>query len=203
VNADAEKPVFSGCPNDQLNVVMDAGKCGATITWTDPTANDNCDGGITPVRSDATGLNSGDLFPEGTTVISWTATDAAGNVQTCSFTVTVNADAEKPVFSGCPSDQLNVVMDAGKCGATITWTDPTANDNCDGAITPVRSDVTGLNSGDLFPEGTTVISWTATDAAGNVQTCSFTVTVNADAEKPVFSGCPNDQLNVVMDAGKC
>ena len=203
VNADAEKPVFANVPSDQLNVDMDPGVCGATITWTDPTANDNCDGSVTVVRTDATGYNSGDLFAAGSYTISYSATDTEGNVETASFDVSVNADAEKPVFANVPSDQLNVDMDPGVCGATITWTDPTANDNCDGSVTVVRTDATGYNSGDLFAAGSYTISYSATDTKGNVQTASFDVSVNADAEKPVFANVPSDQLNVDMDPGVC
>jgi hypothetical protein len=38
--------------------------------------------------------------------------------------------------------------------------------------------VSGLPSGSVFPVGTTTISYTITDASGNLSPCSFTVTVN-------------------------
>ncbi len=203
VNADGEDPVLANLPGDQLNVPMDAGMCGAVITFSDPTVTDNCDNTITVVRTDATGLNSGDLFPEGSTVISYSSTDADNNVGTHSFEVTVNADGEDPVLANLPGDQLNVPMDAGMCGAVITFSDPTVTDNCDNTVTVVRTDATGLNSGDLFPEGSTVISYSSTDADNNVGTHSFEVTVNADGEDPVLANLPGDQLNVPMDAGMC
>ena len=196
---DTEAPVISGCPSDQ-NVIMDAGACGAVITFSDPTADDACEGSIPVVRTDGTGLNSGDLFPAGVTTISWSATDGSGNSATCSFTVTVAADAESPVISGCPADQ-NVPMDPGVCGAAITFTNPTANDNCDGAVVPVRTDGTGLNSGDLFPAGVTTISWSATDVAGNASVCSFTVTVS-DNEAPTITSCPGN-ITVNAAPGTC
>ena len=71
------------------------------------------------VRTDGSGLNSGDLFPEGTTTISYSATDSMGNVSTCSFNVTVNPDAEQPVISDCPADIGPLPMDAGVCGAIV------------------------------------------------------------------------------------
>ena len=200
--SDTEAPVITGCPVDQGPLAMDAGVCGATVTWVDPTANDNCDGVVAVLRTDITGLNSGDLFPAGVTTISYNATDTEGNVSLCSFDVTVSADSEAPVISGCPVDQGPLVMDAGLCGATVTWVDPTANDNCDGVIAAVRTDITGLNSGDLFPAGVTTISYSATDGLGNISTCSFNVTVT-DSEAPVISGCPVDQGPLAMDAGLC
>src|SRR5690606_4245456 len=155
---------------------MDLGECGATITWSDPTATDNCAASLTVVRTDETGLNTGDLFPAGTSVISYSVTDENENTSTHSFTVTVNEDAEAPVWvaESLPGDQLNVAMDLGECGASITWSDPTATDNCAASLTVVRTDETGLNTGDLFPAGTSVISYSVTDENENTSTHSFT-----------------------------
>ena len=201
VNGDMENPAIPDCPADIGALDMDAGQCGATANWTEPTATDNCPGaGI--ARSDATGLNGGDLFPEGVTTIEYTATDAIGNTALCSFTVTVNGDAENPVIPDCPNNIGPLDMDAGQCGATANWTEPTATDNCPGAGI-ARSDVTGLNGGDLFPEGVTTIEYTATDAAGNTALCSFTVTVNGDMENPAIPDCPNNIGPLDMDAGQC
>ena len=46
----------------------------------------------------------------------------------------------------------------------------------------------GLASGATFPIGTTTNTFVVTDASGNTETCSFTVTVN-DNEKPTIN-CP-------------
>lgn len=65
---------------------------------------------------------------------------------------------------------------AGPGGATVTFS-ATASDNVDGALTPVCSSA----SGSLFPLGTTTVTCTATDAAGNTGSASFTVTVSVVA----------------------
>src|SRR5260221_5507713 len=199
VSPDAQAPVISGCPANIGPVPMDTGKCGATVTWTAPTAKDNCD--AAPTVTQTKGLPSGSIFPAGTTTIEYTAKDVAGNSSTCSFTVTVNVDAEAPVISGCPGNIGPVPMNLGKCGAIVSWTGPTAKDNCDAA--PTVTQTKGLASGSLFPAGTTTIEYTAKDATGNSSTCSFTVTVNRDAEPPVISGCPGNIGPVPMDLGKC
>ena len=63
----------------------------------------------------------------GTTVVTYTATDAAGNTSTCSFNVTVE-DNTNPVIAGCPS---NITVNANaSCQATVNWTVPTVSDNC-------------------------------------------------------------------------
>lgn len=171
---DNEAPVIIACPAD-TSVSTDPLICGAVVNWTVPNASDNCPGVIMTATH-----NSGDLFPTGTTTVTYTATDAAGNTATCSFDVTVN-DTEAPVFTNCPSD-ITVNNDPGVCGAIVNWTAPTATDNCS-AVTLVSN----YNPGDLFPTGTTVVTYTATDAIGNSFTCSFDVTVN-DVEAPVISG---------------
>src|SRR5690554_1655425 len=179
---DTEAPVIVDCPTD-ITVNNDLGSCDAVVTWTAPTFTDNCTG--TTLTSTH---NSGDTFPFGTTTVTYTATDAAGNVQTCSFEVTVN-DNEAPVFTACPSDIAQDV-DAGSCDAVVTWTAPTFTDNCTGTTLTSTH-----NSGDTFPIGTTTVTYTATDAAGNVQTCSFDVVIT-DNEDPVFVDFPSDTIVV-------
>ena len=122
---------------------------------------------------------SGSFFPIGTTTVTSTATDAAGNSASCTFTVRVN-DTQAPTIT-CPAN-ITVTTPVGSCVAAVTYT-VTATDNCPG-VTTVRT--AGLASGANFPIGVTTVTYTATDAAGNVSTCSFTVTV-VDAQLPVIS----------------
>jgi hypothetical protein len=185
---DVENPVINGLPAN-ISVSNDAGVCGAKVNWIAATASDNCAGATI-----ASSHVSGQQFPVGTTTVTYTATDAAGNVTTASFTVTVN-DTEKPVINGLPAN-ISVSNDAGVCGAKVNWIAATASDNCAGA-TIASSHV----SGQQFPVGTTTVTYTATDAAGNVTTASFTVTVN-DTEKPVINGLPAN-ISVSNDAGVC
>nr|WP_290427025.1 HYR domain-containing protein [Algoriphagus limi] len=185
---DSEKPVIMGMP-ENIEISNDAGLCGAVATWTAPNAADNCE--IASLTSD---YASGDLFPVGTTTVTYTATDIHGNIKTASFTVTVN-DSEKPVITGMP-ENIEISNDAGLCGAVATWTAPNAADNCE--IASLTSDYA---SGDLFPVGTTTVTYTATDIHGNIETASFTVTVN-DSEKPVITGMP-ENIEISNDAGLC
>ena len=156
---DVEAPVIVNCPAN-VTVSNTVGNCDGVATWMAPTATDNC--GVASLTSSH---NSGDIFPVGTTTVIYTATDSAGNIATCRFSVTVN-DTELPVIVGCPAN-------INSCTDTITWTAPTATDNC--SIVTLTS---SHNSGDIFPVGTTTVTYTATDSAGNVSTCSFNVTVS-------------------------
>lgn len=188
---DATAPSIVGCPAN-ITVGNDPGACAATVSWTSPTATDNCAGvGI----AQTSGLASGSSFPLGTSTIEYTATDGAGNTSVCSFTITVN-DTEDP-FAGCFGD-VNVNAAPGSCDATATWSAPTYSDNCPGGGIVQTG---GPASGSTFPIGSTLITYTATDAAGNTSICSFNVIVS-DAESPVITGCPVD-FSVSNDLGGC
>ncbi|MEZ5104642.1 MAG: HYR domain-containing protein [Draconibacterium sp.] len=192
---DVEAPVISNCPSDFNNVPMDAGECGATITWTTPTANDNCDGSVTLVRTDGTGLNSGEIFPVGTTTISYIATDAAGNSSTCSFDVTVQPDSEAPAIT-CVENQTECAVSGGIYAVNGTAWDATVVENCSGAVTKSYT-LSGATSGTgttlnnvEFNVGVTHVTWTATDINANSSSCSFDVTIN---EEPSFTSNPVTQ----------
>lgn len=186
---DDENPVPS-CPAS-LTASTDAGQCGAVVSFTAPTATDNCAGQSISLFS---GIANGGFFPTGVTAQVYEAIDAAGNTAQCAFTVTV-VDGENPVAS-CPSD-IVTNTDAGDCGAVVTYTTPTSTDNCPGHSIAISS---GLGSGSNFPKGVSTEVWEATDAAGNTHQCSFTVTVN-DAELPVAT-CPAN-VATTMDPGLC
>src|SRR5674536_201063 len=193
---DTEKNVISGCPSNIIKA-NDAGLCIAVASRKEPTDTDNCtaSGSLVWTKSHL----PGSVFPVGITTVTYTATDAAGNISNvCSFMVTVN-DTEKPVISGCPSN-ITKANDAGLCSAVASWTEPTATDNCtaSGSLVWTKSHLPGA----VFPVGITTVTYTATDAAGNIsKVCSFTVTVN-DTEKPVISGCPSN-ITKANDAGLC
>ena len=56
---------------------------------------------------------------------------------------------------------INQTADSGDCEAVVTWTAPTADDNCSATLSSTH------NPGDSFNVGTTTVTYTATDAAGN------------------------------------
>ena len=170
---------INNCPAN-MTVSNTPGVCGAVVNYTTPVAIDNCPG-VTTVRT--AGLASGSTFPIGTTVNTYTATDAAGHTATCTFSVTVN-DTQAPAIT-CPAN-ITVNTPVGSCTAVVNFA-ATATDNCPGttiAYSPA--------SGSVFALGTTTVTATATDAAGNTSTCSFTVTVN-DGQLPVISAQPSNR----------
>lgn len=179
-------PVISGCPSD-IVATTDA-TCAAIASWTAPTATDNC----REVTLTST-HNPGDAFPVGTTTVTYTATDEAGNSATCSFNVIVN-DETAPVITGCPSNIMATTDNS--CQVNVSWTAPTATDNCQNVTL-----TSTYSSGDIFPTGITQVIYTATDDAGNSATCSFDVIVS-DESDPVISGCPDDIIAKVDESGQ-
>ncbi|MFT3909366.1 MAG: HYR domain-containing protein [Ferruginibacter sp.] len=138
------------------------------------------------------GPASGGTFPLGTTIVTWSATDGGGNTAQNSFTVTVS-DNQPPVFTSCSSNEL-VNIPAGQCTTTVTPVIPTATD-----CSPLT--ITSDHPSTTFNEGVTMITWSATDTAGNVSTCTSTVTVHAPGA-PVISNCPQS-ITVNNDQGVC
>jgi len=171
---------------------VDAGICGAVVSFETPTATDNSGQEVTVTQT--AGPASGEVFPVGTTIVTFTATDAAGNSASCSFEVTVN-DTEDPTF-GSVAD-INVNTDINICGAVVTFSAPTATDNCEGTVVTLNEG--SLASGSEFPVGTTTVTYTATDAAGNTTSVSFNVIVT-DNQDPTIT-CPAN-VNQSTDAGE-
>ena len=147
------------------------GECSATATTA--TTTDNCSGTITGTTADDLTYST-----QGTHVIHWSFDDGNGNISTTTQNVVI-ADITAPVITGCPSDITT-------CNAVVSWTVPSALDNCSGLVT-LTSD---HNPGETFPVGTTTVIYTATDLLNNTSTCSFTVTVNPT----VTVNDPTDQV---------
>ncbi|WP_417600174.1 HYR domain-containing protein [Pararhodobacter oceanensis] len=186
---DGEPPVITGMPSD-ISVPTEVGLSTAVVTWSEPTASDN-----TAVASFTSTHTSGDRFPIGDTVVTYTAEDAEGNKTEASFTISVG-DAEAPVFSGVPAD-IAVETDVGLPTAVVSWNPPTASDNADGPLTPTQTE--GPASGSAFPQGATIVTYTATDSTGNTATASFTVTV-ADHTAPTLHIAPLERTDGVYSA---
>jgi hypothetical protein len=184
--ADNAVPVLSGCTN--LSAFTASNACTAVVTYTQPTANDNCDG-ARPVTCNPV---SGTAFAKGVTTVSCSATDTSNNTGNCTFTVTVT-DNVPPVFSGCTN--VSAFTASNSCDAVVNYTQPTATDNCDGARTVTCSPT----AGSVFPKGVTTVSCSASDTSGNPANCTFTVTVT-DNVKPVLSGCNNVTANAASNA---
>ncbi|MFC2110852.1 HYR domain-containing protein [Bacteroidota bacterium] len=141
----------------------------------------------------------------GNNTVSLSVTDACGNINSATAIVKVE-DIIDPVIVGCPTD-VTVFANKVNCSANATWTPPTTTDNCSATL------VSNYDPGDLFPLGTTVVTYTATDPSGNTVSCSFNVIVVA---KPLAlshiasdfngygvscNGGSNGSIDVTLDGG--
>jgi uncharacterized repeat protein (TIGR01451 family) len=170
---DTTPPVVTAPPNVSVNTGAGATSC--TVTVSDATlgiasANDACDGPESVTRS---GVPSGNAFPVGQTVITYSATDSHNNTGTATQTVTV-IDNTPPTIS-CPANiTVTLPLNSTATSMVVNYTAPVGTDNCPGATTTRTA---GLASGASFPVGPTINTFRVTDASGNFAECPFTVTV--------------------------
>jgi gliding motility-associated-like protein len=150
-----------------VNVNPNLGCTAVGVALGTPVVSDNCT--VASVTNNAPGL-----FPIGTTTVTWTVTDGAGNTATATQLVNV-VDQIAPEATA----PANVTVNTNNfCDATgVNLGTPEATDNC--TIASIVNDAPAS-----FPIGTTVVTWTITDATGNFTTVTQNVTV-VDTEAPV------------------
>lgn len=119
---------------------------------------------------------SGTLFALGTTTVSCSVTDTAGNMASCSFDVHV-VDTTPPSLTH-PSEIAILDSKGGSPGAFVSFT-VSASDLCD----PSPSLSCTPPSGSFFPRGTTIVTCTAIDSHGNQASSQFPVVVLPTARR--------------------
>ena len=173
------------CRSD-FSVPSEPGQNFAIVNFNTPSATDNC--GIESVLQ-TQGLASGSQFNVGSHTITFEATDLNGLTSECSFEFAVLPPNLAPSIA-CPAD-ISVNNDSGICGAIVEFPEPTVTDPESDDLIIIRTDDLDLNSGDIFPVGTTTLSYEVSDGINEPVFCSFTITVE-DTEQPNFISCPDD-----------
>ncbi len=140
-------------------------------------AVDNVDGTL-PVTNDGPAV-----FPLGETVVTFSATDAAGNLGTATASVTVT-DQTAPEITA-PADGTLAATDAAGLASSDAsvqawFATATATDNVDSSLTITN------DAPEVLPIGDTVVTFSVSDAAGNSASATATVTV-ADLTAPVIT----------------
>ncbi len=164
----------------------DNGSCGSAVTI----SRTGIPRVACPIPGDPLRTCESFVFPTGTTVVTYTATDASGNSTSGTQLVTVNESPNIPPTITAPND-VTVFTGPGatSCGTVVsdaTLGTATANDNCAGVVVTR----TGVPAGNVFPVGTTTVTYRATDRVGNFTEDTQTVTV-IDNTPPVVTPPPN------------
>ena len=171
-------PSISGCPaNISIGTGPNATTCSRNVSWTPPTATDNC-GGVTFTTTHQPGAS----FPKGTTTVTYTFTDSHNNSSTCSFNVTVT-DNTLPAIS--PVSNIVMNADPGVCNAKVGYPKPTFTDNCPSCATnPLIGfgyTYLGNYNGHSYYKSPTKGAWTYYDSVG-VSVGGYLVTLGSAQE---------------------
>ena len=162
------------------------------VSMVDNGSSDNC--GITNMVLD---INQFDCDNLGENTVNLSVVDGAGNSNTTTAIITI-VDDLAPTIETCPEN-----LTSNSCNG-VSYALPTAIDNCD-TSTPML--VSGLASGEIFPEGITEVVYMFSDASGNEVMCSFTVTVEnnlnllVDNITPTTDGQANGAVDISITGG--
>jgi hypothetical protein len=108
-------------------------------------------------------------------------------------------DAADPDIAGAPlpdvvcPNAITVANDPGTCSALVHYT-VTTSDNCGYTLTQTG----GLGSGESFPVGSTINTFTVSGSGGQSASCSFTVTVQKTADPDLLNAYTVIGLNDVL-----
>jgi hypothetical protein len=196
---DVEKPSITA--PESVTRDNDPGLGSAVVAVSPPIATDNCgEATVSGVRSDGAAMDA--PYPVGITTITWTAADAAGNTASATQTVTV-LDKEAPVFVAAPIAAPIAAPTFGPSTTstlTVNATSPSGAIVTYGVSVTDNVKVTALScdpaSGSMFPADT-VVHCTASDAAGNTSTASFSVIiVDAKEQIAALTDMIREELNL-------
>ena len=200
-------------PFAQADLIInnEIGKCGSVYEWTLPLIGDNCCAGQIRVEYTSTddiavpvggilngqgGYKTTKYFNVGTTTVTYYIVDLAGNLAECSFDVTVK-DTEKPNIDPVSCQDITINLMPGACSSTIDQMIPVvATDNC-GIDTIIYNPP--LNH--AYEAGTSTLTITVVDMAGNSASCTSTITVIEYTPTGSTLAC-NNSINLSLD-GNC
>lgn len=181
-------PATLTCPQNML-VTCPSDLPGAYLTYEDFEGDgglftDNCQSNLPSQFYLSTEEQVGETCPYNI-VRTYVAADNNGNIDSCVHTLTVE-DTELPVVT-CPADMM-ITGTMNTCDTILVIPVATAADAC--GITSITNDYNGggADASGTYSGGETIVTFTATDACGNIGTCAMTITVDVD---PALA-CPDD-----------
>ncbi len=163
-----------------ITQALDAGNCGATVTFEAQTTN-ICSSTVTY------SIASGSFFPVGSTTVTVTATDAGGNTVTATFSVTVTNDFTPDVAGSSTICEGQSASLTASGGATYLWSN--------GETTATVQ---------VSPATTTAYTATITDANGCSATAGGSISVNALPNASIIGAaalCAGDTITLTAEGG--
>lgn len=195
VVCDVLPPLFIACPAN-VSALTAFSQCDANLTFAFPIVSNGSPSQVL-LNDYNNNPSANDIYPLGTTTVNYTVQDR-GRTATCSFEVLV-VDEELPMIF-CPGS-LTVNGIRNGCIAIATFSVVSATDNCPNIIIDQISGG-GLGSGSIYNDGTTNLSYRATDSSGNSSSCTFNVEVECIPAPPLSLVCPAN-ISANNDLGNC
>jgi hypothetical protein len=189
-------------PQD-LVLSNDRGRCSATgLILGTPVARDFAGGHtITATRSDDLPLT--DPYPRGSTLVTWTVTDASGQTASIAQSITVKDD-EPPQIKAPP--YVEVDADDGCFATNVNAGEPVITENCPDSVLKVSAtdgegrEVLLSDEHPRYPVGVTMLTFRLIDRSGREASASQRIVVKG-LEPPSITAPPN--VSVETDRGKC
>ncbi len=161
---DTTKPILINCPKNFTKDATDS----TCVYWTPPQAYDYC----STVQL-SSNYKNGSYFKQGIANITYTAVDASGNSNTCSFVIQINnlcsIDSISSSKFQCPSD---IVIYTQTDSTIANWYIGYPYSYCSNIST-----ISNYNSGSYFKNGITPVNIKITDTLGNSKSCNFNVNI--------------------------
>ncbi|OIO72540.1 MAG: hypothetical protein AUJ56_01280 [Zetaproteobacteria bacterium CG1_02_49_23] len=159
--------IFPPVITPQADVVAEATGPTTAVNLGAPTVTDNVD--LNP-RATAAPTSP---YAVGVTPVVWSSTDVAGNIGTATQTVTIT-DTTPPTVTAPANATFAALTAAGTAAADpaiAAWLASAVATDLVGAPALVN------DAPAVFPLGSTLVTFTATDASGNIATATATVTI--------------------------
>jgi hypothetical protein len=173
---DTIAPTFITCPSD-TSVFLFGSNCSAPAVWPEPIPEDNCSF-TWVVRPPTFIFETPGIYPIEYKV----ADNPSGNEATCSFNVTI-LDTIPPDITPLEADTAENILNL--CFGSVSVPQPDVDDCSENLI--ITNDYNGTDdASDVYPVGTTLITWTAVDVFNNTSTATQEIVV-VDVQKPVLT----------------
>ncbi len=115
---------------------------------------------------------------EDTYILRWTVSDGSNTVSD-DVQIIFSPDAENPTITCVGNQEVNANSNHNYIVNGTEFDPVSTNDNC--AVASVMNDINSSTTlaAETLSEGTTTVTWTVYDEAGNSSVCSFDILVNA------------------------